>query len=280
MMTLKESRRTALAGLVTMLHACLDMKALILGKYHYVLYFLVLAMQPRMLMTVDENLKPLSVPVRVGQAVDVVGQAGRPKTITGFQTHSTSVLLSAGDRAELATERYIPNSRRICHLKREPGVQRGTMILIWKCLQTSLAKNPMGFVALRRFESQIDQESCIIEANKGLSLLQISSRLRRFESQIDQESCIIEKQIDQESCIIVANIVYVQLKTPFPAILQTLAFLLEMVETVDYYWMVVFVPTAMVFAASSVYLIAGIIVAYNSPMRHACLKVVENNNCA
>ncbi|XP_073312319.1 26S proteasome non-ATPase regulatory subunit 2 homolog A-like [Primulina huaijiensis] len=101
---------TALAGLVTMLHACLDMKAIILGKYHYVLYFLVLAMQPRMLMTVDENLKPLSVPVRVGQAVDVVGQAGRPKTITGFQTHSTPVLLSAGDRAELATEKYIPLS--------------------------------------------------------------------------------------------------------------------------------------------------------------------------
>lgn len=62
--------------------------------------------QPRMLLTVDENLKPLSVPVRVGQAVDVVGQAGRPKTITGFQTHSTPVLLAAGDRAELATEKY------------------------------------------------------------------------------------------------------------------------------------------------------------------------------
>ncbi|XP_059449342.1 26S proteasome non-ATPase regulatory subunit 2 homolog A-like isoform X3 [Corylus avellana] len=101
---------TALAGLVTMLHACLNMKAIILGKYHYVLYFLVLAMQPRMLMTVDENLKPLSVPVRVGQAVDVVGQAGRPKTITGFQTHSTPVILAAGDRAELATEKYIPLS--------------------------------------------------------------------------------------------------------------------------------------------------------------------------
>ncbi|XP_045820381.1 26S proteasome non-ATPase regulatory subunit 2 homolog A isoform X1 [Trifolium pratense] len=101
---------TALAGLITMLHACLDMKAIVLGKYHYVLYFLVLAMQPRMLLTVGENLKPLSVPVRVGQAVDVVGQAGRPKTITGFQTHSTPVLLAAGDRAELATEKYIPLS--------------------------------------------------------------------------------------------------------------------------------------------------------------------------
>lgn len=60
-----------------------------------------------MLLTVDENLKPLSVQVRVGQAVDVVGQAGRPKTITGFQTHSTPVLLAAGDRAELATDKYV-----------------------------------------------------------------------------------------------------------------------------------------------------------------------------
>ncbi|CAK8564565.1 unnamed protein product [Lathyrus sativus] len=100
---------TALAGLVIMLYACLNMKTAFFRNYHYVLYFLVLAMQPRMLMTVDENLKLLSVPVRVGQAVGV-GQAGRPKIITGFQTHSTPVLLAVGDMAELATEKYIPLS--------------------------------------------------------------------------------------------------------------------------------------------------------------------------
>jgi 26S proteasome regulatory subunit N1 len=61
-----------------------------------------------MLMTLDEEGKPLPVTVRVGQAVDVVGQAGKPKTITGFQTHTTPVLLGVGDRAELATEKYIP----------------------------------------------------------------------------------------------------------------------------------------------------------------------------
>ncbi|XP_075478197.1 uncharacterized protein LOC142519145 [Primulina tabacum] len=58
------------------------------------------------------------------------------------------------------------------------------------------------------------------------------------------------------------------------------SFVLTDRETVDYYWMVVFVPSAIVFAASSVYLIAGIIVAYNAPLRHGCLKVVENNLCA
>ncbi|KAL8579194.1 26S proteasome non-ATPase regulatory subunit 2 [Nucella lapillus] len=79
----------------------------ILGKSHYVLYNLVAAMQPRMLVTFDEELRPLPVSVRVGQAVDVVGQAGKPKTITGFQTHTTPVLLAYGERAELATEEYL-----------------------------------------------------------------------------------------------------------------------------------------------------------------------------
>ncbi|KAI3468232.1 hypothetical protein Pfo_024895 [Paulownia fortunei] len=58
------------------------------------------------------------------------------------------------------------------------------------------------------------------------------------------------------------------------------AFVLTDQETVDYYWMVVFVPSAMVFAASVVYLIAGITVAYTAPAQHGCLKVVENNYCA
>ena len=44
--------------------------------------------------------------MRVGQAVETVGQAGRPKTITGFQTHTTPVLLGFKDRAELAGGEY------------------------------------------------------------------------------------------------------------------------------------------------------------------------------
>jgi 26S proteasome regulatory subunit N1 len=82
-------------------------KAFILGDHHYLLYYLVTAMHPRFLITVDEELKPLQVSVRVGQAVDVVGQAGRPKTITGWQTQTTPVLLGHGERAELEDEEYI-----------------------------------------------------------------------------------------------------------------------------------------------------------------------------
>ncbi|EFR00326.1 26S proteasome regulatory subunit rpn-1 [Nannizzia gypsea CBS 118893] len=99
--------RVAAAGLLTVLVAMIDAKDFILADSHYLLYYLVTAMNPRFLVTLDEDLKPLTVNVRVGQAVDVVGQAGRPKTITGWQTQSTPVLLSYGERAELEDEEYI-----------------------------------------------------------------------------------------------------------------------------------------------------------------------------
>ena len=99
--------RVAAAGLLTVLVSLIDAKQFMLAEHHYLLYFLVTAIQPRFLVTLDEELKPLQVNVRVGQAVDVVGQAGRPKTITGWQTQSTPVLLGYGERAELEDEKYL-----------------------------------------------------------------------------------------------------------------------------------------------------------------------------
>ncbi|KAF1985070.1 26S proteasome non-ATPase-like protein regulatory subunit 2 [Aulographum hederae CBS 113979] len=99
--------RVATAGLLTVLVSLMDAKQFVLGDSHFLLYYLVTAMHPRFLVTLDEDLKPLTVNVRVGQAVDVVGQAGRPKTITGWQTQSTPVLLAYGERAELEDEQYI-----------------------------------------------------------------------------------------------------------------------------------------------------------------------------
>lgn len=78
------------------------------------LYMLSTAMFPRFLITLDEDLKPLPVSVRVGKAVDVVGQAGKPKTISGFQTHTTPVRLTTYDRAELATEEYLSYAHGEC----------------------------------------------------------------------------------------------------------------------------------------------------------------------
>jgi 26S proteasome regulatory subunit N1 len=99
--------RVSAGGLLAVLVAMIDAKQFVTDKSHYLLYYLVTAMHPRFLVTLDEDLKPLTVNVRVGQAVDVVGQAGRPKTITGWQTQSTPVLLAYGERAELEDEQYI-----------------------------------------------------------------------------------------------------------------------------------------------------------------------------
>ncbi|KAL5428611.1 proteasome regulatory particle base subunit [Paraphaeosphaeria minitans] len=99
--------RVAAAGLLTVLVSMIDAKQFIVGDAHYLLYFLATAISPRFLITLDEELKPLTVNVRVGQAVDIVGQAGRPKAITGWQTQSTPVLLSHGERAELEDEKYL-----------------------------------------------------------------------------------------------------------------------------------------------------------------------------
>jgi 26S proteasome regulatory subunit N1 len=101
----------ALGSLVVLFHACLDLKSTILANAHYMLFYLIPAIFPRMLVTLNaDDLTPLPVLVRVGQAVDVVGMAGKPRSITGFQTHTTPVLLAYGERAELATEEYVAES--------------------------------------------------------------------------------------------------------------------------------------------------------------------------
>jgi 26S proteasome regulatory subunit N1 len=97
----------ALGGILVLLHACLDLKNTILDKSHYLLYYLTCAMNPRMLITVSEDLSMRPVTVRVGQAVETVGQAGKPRKITGFQTHQSPVLLQAKERAELGTEEVL-----------------------------------------------------------------------------------------------------------------------------------------------------------------------------
>ncbi|KAK4529953.1 hypothetical protein CCYA_CCYA03G0810 [Cyanidiococcus yangmingshanensis] len=102
------------AGLLTLLVLCLgpgSMRETLLGRYHFFFYALALAARPRFLITLDADSKePVPVLVRVGQAVDTVGQAGRPKTITGFQTHTTPVLIGVGERAELATNEWVCNA--------------------------------------------------------------------------------------------------------------------------------------------------------------------------
>lgn len=61
------------------------------------------------------------------QAVDVVGQAGKPRTISGFQTHTTPVRLGTTERAELATEEFVPFANALegfVILQKNPGWEK------------------------------------------------------------------------------------------------------------------------------------------------------------
>ena len=96
------------------------MSTTIWGQDHYFLFALTTAIQPRWLITLDECLTPISVPIRVGTVVDTVTKAGKQKTITGMRTLTTPVLLEANEGAELATNRYYtvaPVLEGICILK-------------------------------------------------------------------------------------------------------------------------------------------------------------------
>jgi len=116
--------KTAIAGLLATLVAFTDAKAFVLDKSHWMLYFLVTAMYPRFLITLDEELNNKAVTCRVGQAVDVIGLAGKPRTISGFQTHQTPVRLGTTERAELGTDEFIPFSHVLegfVILQKNPG---------------------------------------------------------------------------------------------------------------------------------------------------------------
>lgn len=94
--------RVSLAALAALLHLGADFKSF-LSEMPYAVSLLGLAIKPRWLVAVDENLDPKAVPVRIGAAVDTLGQAGNPRRISGFQTHSTPVLIGLGQRAELVS---------------------------------------------------------------------------------------------------------------------------------------------------------------------------------
>ena len=67
-------------------------------------------MKPKLVMTVDEKLKPKPVTLMIGQAVDIVGQTGNPRTISGFQTHTSPAVINTGERCEISDEEFIPYS--------------------------------------------------------------------------------------------------------------------------------------------------------------------------
>ncbi len=102
--------KKSLAGILITLFSFTETEALICGKHQFLLYSLALAMKPKFVMTVDENLKPKDVQLMVGQAVDIVGQTGNPRTISGFQIHTSPAIINSGERCEINGEDFVPYS--------------------------------------------------------------------------------------------------------------------------------------------------------------------------
>nr|XP_018265646.1 26S proteasome regulatory subunit N1 [Kwoniella dejecticola CBS 10117]OBR87804.1 26S proteasome regulatory subunit N1 [Kwoniella dejecticola CBS 10117] len=100
--------RTAVAGLLATIVSFTDARKFVLDKHHWQLYWLVTAMYPQFLITLDEELEEKPVTVRVGQAVNTVGLAGTRHGISGFQTHQSPVRIGTGERAELGTNEFFP----------------------------------------------------------------------------------------------------------------------------------------------------------------------------
>lgn len=92
---------SALVGILGLMHSALEMEKTILDSYHYMLYSIVPAISPRMLLTVNAEGEVVKAQSRVGIPVDTVTVPGKPKTVTGFQTQSTPLILSSQDRAEI-----------------------------------------------------------------------------------------------------------------------------------------------------------------------------------
>ena len=103
--------KVTLASLLTILVGLVSPNFML--KHHQLFYMLNSGVRPKFILTLNEEGEPIKVNVRVGQAVETVGQAGKPKTITGWITQSTPVLLNHGERAELENDEYISLAKNI-----------------------------------------------------------------------------------------------------------------------------------------------------------------------
>ena len=99
-----------LAGILITLFGFTETEGLMCGKHQFMIYSLALGMKPKLVMTVDEKLHPKEVQLMIGQAVDIVGQTGNPRTISGFQIHSSPAVINTGERCELNGDDYISYS--------------------------------------------------------------------------------------------------------------------------------------------------------------------------
>lgn len=99
--------KVSMAGLFIFANSMLDTKNILIDKFNYLVYSLVLSVYPKFLYLMNEKMMPLDILVRVGNAVDTVTQVGDKRQITGFQTHSSPVIIGLNEKSELVDDEYL-----------------------------------------------------------------------------------------------------------------------------------------------------------------------------
>jgi len=87
-----------LSALLILVFAMLDCEEFLIKNHHFMFSFMGLAISPKSLFYLNDRLEESKVTVRVGTALDTVAQVGKPRKITGFQTHESPVLINDGER--------------------------------------------------------------------------------------------------------------------------------------------------------------------------------------
>jgi 26S proteasome regulatory subunit N1 len=114
----------AVAGLLSLLVSFTEARDFVLGKHHWMLYWLAMSMFPQFLIMLDEDGEEKDVTVRVGQAVNTIGLAGTRSGISGITTHSAPVRVGTVDRAEMGTGEFVPYTNVLegfVFVKKNPG---------------------------------------------------------------------------------------------------------------------------------------------------------------
>ena len=71
--------KVGMGGLLITFTLMTNMQEFIIENNHYMLSYLGLSFNPKYLFVLDENLQEMDTNVRVGQALDTVGQVGKPR---------------------------------------------------------------------------------------------------------------------------------------------------------------------------------------------------------
>ena len=94
---------TSIGGILATITSVMD--SVQLKEAPFLMYFLNCAAVPKYCLTLDNELNSIHTSMRIGMGVDVVGQAGKSRKITGFQTIESPLVMNYGERVELVNDK-------------------------------------------------------------------------------------------------------------------------------------------------------------------------------